>query len=134
MIDEKTRAWLESKREQAKQRGQEQCTPEVVTGYYAVGNVMGTWKISNGKTWWDDPVLVQEIHEHAGGCVTMHQYIDGVGMFGRQEVEESGLRAIRPAELETLFPVSKVVYIDHRKRDNRGRAFRMFYDLQEVAG
>lgn len=134
MIDAKIRIWLEELEERAKQSGKEYSTPEVVTGYYAADKVMDVWKISNGRTWWDDPVLVQEFHEYADGTVHAGYYVEGVQTFNRQEVENSGLQAIRPADLGDLLPVSRVVYTDHRRRDNRGRAVRVTYDLREVAG
>lgn len=113
MIDAKIRIWLEELEERAKQSGKEYSTPEVVTGYYAADKVMDVWKISNGRTWWDDPVLVQEFHEYADGTVHAGYYVEGVQTFSRQEVENSGLQAIRPADLGDLLPVSRVVYTDH---------------------
>lgn len=65
MVDTRIRAWLEKLEERAKQSSKEHSNPEVVTGYYAADKVMGIWKISNGRTWWDDPVLVREFHEYA---------------------------------------------------------------------
>lgn len=134
MIDAKIRAWLDKLEERAKQSSKKCSTPEVVTGYYAAGKVMGIWKISNGRTWWDDPVLVREFHEYADGTVHAGYYVEGVQTFSRQEVEDSGLQAIRPVDLGDLLPVSRVAYTDHRRRDCRGRAVRVTYDLREVAG
>lgn len=107
MIDARIRAWLEKLEERAKQSSKEYSTPEVVTGYYAADKVMDVWKISNGRTWWDDPVLVREFHEYADGTVHAGYYVEGVQTFSRQEVEDSGLQAIRPADQITTGGTTK---------------------------
>ena len=132
MIDARIRAWLEKLEERAKQSSKEYSTPEVVTGYYAADKVMDVWKISNGRTWWDDPVLVREFHEYADGTVCAANYIEGVQLFSRRNIENSGMRAVRPAELPNLLGVSKVVYFDHRETDEKGRALRLIHELHEV--
>lgn len=109
---------------------QEDGGPEITTNYYAARKVKGVWKISNGRTWWDNPSMVREIHEYPDGTVTMHQYIEGVGLFGRRSIENAGMKAVRPSELHNFMPVTRVVYFDHRKLDDRGRAARLVREME----
>lgn len=104
--------------------------PEVQTGYYAVKKCGAGWRISNGRAWWDNPVLVRELHEYPDGLVCSHYYIEGVQLFSRRNIENSGLKAMRPAEVANLLPLAKVVYFDHRQLTD-GRAKRIVYDLRE---
>lgn len=121
--------WLKKLDDRARKCRQEDGGPEVTVGYYAARKVKGVWKISNGRTWWDNPVLVREFHEYPDGTVVAHTYIEGVQMFGRRNIENSGLRAVRPSELVSLIPISKIVYLDHRKLDDQGRAFRAVHKV-----
>ena len=132
MIDARIRAWLEKLEERAKQSSKEYSTPEVVTGYYAADKVMGIWKISNGRTWWDDPVLVREFHEYADGTVCAANYIENVQQFNKKNIEYSGMRPVRPSELPDLLGIDRIVYFDHREIDEKGRALRIAHDLVKV--
>ncbi|MBQ7848803.1 MAG: hypothetical protein IJ343_03690, partial [Clostridia bacterium] len=60
-------AWLKTMEDRARKSNQEDGAPDVVVGYYAARKVKGKWKISNGRAWWNDPVVVREIHEYADG-------------------------------------------------------------------
>ena len=133
MIDKKTLTRLAQIQRQADQDKAQYTSPEIVTGFYAVGKVKGSFKISNGRTWWDDPVVVADIHQYADGTVFSCYYVEGVPTFGRWQIQTSDLQAVAPAELPKYVPVSKVVLTDHRKRDDRGHPVRVVYDLREVA-
>lgn len=124
-------AWLKTMEDRARKSNQEDGAPDVVVGYYAARKVKGKWKISNGRAWWNDPVVVREIHEYADGSVCATSYIEGVQLFGRRNIENSGMKAIRPSELRGLLPIAKVAYFDHRHTDKNGRALRITRDLRE---
>lgn len=121
--------WLKKMDERARKCRMEDGGPDVTVGYYAAKKVKGVWKISNGRTWWDNPVLVREFHEYPDGTVVAHTYIEGVQMFGRRNIENSNLKAVRPSELPNLLPIGKYVYLDHRQLDDRGRAFRAVHEV-----
>ena len=107
--------------------------PEVQIGYYAVKKIGTNWHVSNGRAWWDNPVLVREFHEYPDGLVCSHYYIEGVQLFGRKNIENSGLKAMRPSEVANVLPLAKVVYFDHRKMTD-GRAKRTVYDVSGPEG
>lgn len=121
--------WLKKIEERARKSRMEDGGPDVTVGYYAARKIKGVWKISNGRTWWDNPVVVREFHEYPDGCVVAHTYVEGVQMFGRRSIENSGLKAVRASDLQNILPVRKIVYLDHRQLDERGRAFRVVYDV-----
>ena len=124
--------WLKAMDDKARKCKVEQGGPEVTTGYYAMRKIKDKWKVSNGRAWWNDPVVVHEIHEYADGTVCAANYIEGVQLFSRRNIENSGMRAVRPAELPNLLGVSKVVSYDHRETDEKGRALRLIHELHEV--
>ena len=121
--------WRKTMDDKARKCKQEQGGPEVVTGYYAMRKIKDKWMVSNGRAWWNNPTVVHEIHEYADGTVCAANYIEGVQLFSRRNIENSGMRAVRPAELPNLLGVSKVVYFDHREMDEKGRALRLTYDV-----
>lgn len=125
--------WLKALEDRARKCRMEDGGPDVTVGFYAVRKVKGVWKISNGRTWWDNPVLVREFHEYEDGTVVAHSYIEGVQMFGRRNIEASGLNALRPSELAAMFQVGKIVYFDHRKLNDAGRALRLVHEMEETA-
>ena len=123
--------WLKKMEDRARKCRQEDGGPDVTVGFYAARKVRGKWKISNGRTWWDNPQLVREFHEYDDGTVVAHSYIEGVQMFGRRNIEAAGLRAVRPSEVANVLPISKYVYFDHRVLDDRGRAQRLVYEVPQ---
>lgn len=126
-----TEAWLKSLDDRAWKCRQEDGGPEVVVGYYAARRLKGKWRISNGRAWWNDPVVVREIHEYADGTVCATNYIEGVQLFGRRNIEASGLKAIRPSEVTSFLPISKIVYFNHKETDERGKAQRLVVNLAQ---
>lgn len=123
--------WLKTMEDRARRSNQEDGPPDVAVGFYAARKVKGKWKISNGRAWWNDPVVVREIHEYTDGSVCATSYIEGVQLFARRNIENSGMKAIRPSELRSMLPIAKVVYFDHRHMDNNGRALRFSCDLRD---
>ena len=77
--------------------------------------------------------MVREFHEYPDGLVCSHYYIEGVQLFGRKNIENSGLKAMRPSEVANVLPLAKVVYFDHRKMTD-GRAKRTVYDVSGPEG
>ena len=111
-------AWLQQMQTRAQRCKLEQgCSPDITTGCYAGIKTPAGWKISNGRCWWDNPVLVQEIHQYADGTVCMHFYIEGVQLYNPRTIEKNGLKAIHPAQLQNILPVRKIVFFDHRETD-----------------
>ena len=125
-------AWLKAMDEKARKCKQEQGGPEVTTGYYAFRKIKDKWLVSNGRAWWNDPTVVHEIHEYPDGTVCAANYIEGVQLFSRRNIEYSGMRAVRPSELPDLLGIAKVVYFDHRKIDEKGRTLRVVHDMRET--
>ena len=79
--------WLKAMDDKARKCKVEQGGPEVTTGYYAMRKIKDKWKVSNGRAWWNDPVVVHEIHEYADGTVCAANYIEGVqhkALFGKE--------------------------------------------------
>ena len=105
--------WLKDMNSRARKCRQEDGDPYIRASFYAGQKVRGHWKISTGHSWWDKPVLVEEIHEYGDGIVCAHYYLEGVKMFSAKTIQNSGLELIRPTDLPDLFPLDKVVYFDH---------------------
>lgn len=125
-------AWLKTMDEKARRCSQEYGSPEVRNGFYAARKIKGKWWISNDRTWWYNPVVVKEIHEGPDGMVTVAYYIEGVQKFKRRNIQDEGMRAVRPSELPDLLGITKVVYFDHRKTDEKGHALRVVHDMRET--
>lgn len=124
-------AWLKKMDERARACKYETGSPEINTGFYAVKKTAAGWRVSNGRAWWDNPVLIREIHEYADGTVCAHNYIEGVGTFGRRHITEAGLCAVRASELTSMFNLARIVYFDHRKLDAQGRATRLVKEVSQ---
>ncbi len=126
-----TEAWLKSMDDRARKCSMDDGRPDVIVGFYAAKKIRGAWRISNGRAWWNDPVVVREIHEYADGTVCATNYIEGVQMFSRRNIEDSGLKAIRPSEVTSFLPISKVVYFNHKETDERGKAQRLVINMTQ---
>lgn len=111
----------------------EEGSPEIVTGCYAAKKTKQGWRISNGRAWWDNPVLVRELHEYPNGTVCAHNYIEGVGTYSKRTIENNNLTAIRPQQLPNILPISKIVYFDHRQLTPEGRAKRLVHEISQEA-
>lgn len=127
-----SKEWLKEMDARATKCRQEQGSPEVTTGYYAARKVKNEWRITNGRAWWDNPVVVREIHEYADGTVCAANYIENVQLFNRRNIENSGMRPVRPSELPDLLGIDRIVYFDHRETDEKGRALRIAHDLTKA--
>ena len=123
--------WLKTMNDRARKCKYEIGNPEVVSSFYAVKKTPGgPWRISNGRAWWSEPVLVREIHEYRDGVVTAHNYIEGVTMFSRRHITDANLYPARASELTNMLPLSKVVFFDHTQLDERGRATRYVFTFK----
>lgn len=122
------RAWLGEMNARARKCREEDGGPEIGTGCYAIRKLKGTWKVSTGRSWWNDPEIVEEIHEYRDGTVCAHYYVEGVKTFGQQSILTSGMKAVRPADLPGYFQPTKIVYYDHRRLNERDRSVRIVYD------
>ena len=125
-------AWLKTMNERARKCCQGHGSFEVRTGYYAARKIRDKWEISHQGIRWHNPVVVHEIHEYPDGDVRIRNYIEGVQLYARRNIQDSGMRAVRPSELPDLLGIAKVVYFDHRKIDEKGRALRVVRDLREM--
>ena len=124
-----SKEWLKAMDERATKCRQEQGGAEVTTGYYAARKIKNKWRITNGRAWWDNPVVVHEVHEYADGTVCAANYIENVQLFNKKNIEYSGMRPVRPSELPDLLGIDRIVYFDHREIDEKGRALRIAHDL-----
>ena len=122
--------WLAHMDQAVRNCKHEDGSPEIVTGCYAAKKTKVGWRISNGRAWWDKPTLVRELHEYPDGTVCAHNYIEGVGTYPRRTIENNGLQPIRPQNLPSILPISKIVYFDHRDLTADGRAKRMEYKME----
>ena len=120
-----TTKWLKTMEERARKARMAGMNPAVQERFYAVKKAGGKWLVSNGRAWWDEPVLVEEIHEYADK--TVNYYFEGVQQFNRRKIEENGMRPIRGAQLLEVLPLTKVVYFDHTALV-AGRPTRLVYD------
>lgn len=125
-------AWLKIMKDRAKESTRIYGSPGIPDGFYAASITKENPKISNGKAWWNNPVVVQEIHEYADGTVCTYNYIEGVKTFEYDDIVRQGLLVVRHSELPDLLGIAKVVYFDHRQIDEKGRALRIVHDMRET--
>lgn len=122
-----TQKWLKAMDEQARKARVMGMNPAVQEKFYAAKKVGQKWLISNGRAWWDGPVLVKEIHLYADKTVSTHYYVEGVQQFNRRRIVESGMIPVQGAQLPEMLPLSKVVVFDHARLQD-GRPMRRVYD------
>ena len=101
--------------------------PVLLPGYYAFLKTSYGWAPSNGRCLWDNPVLVEEIHEYKDGSTSIVFYVEGLPQFGKKKIEAQGMKAARGKQLRSFLPVTKIVYFDHKHLEG-GKARRRVHE------